>query len=144
MKANLFLVFIITGLFLISEDSVSSDKKNKSVSPSSSMSVPLNSRVLPGVYNQVQTSVATNPVNNNFMSAAAITDLYPGGYTTGAFFTTNGGNNWTGTNSIKMQNGSIISTVGDPIIVTDKNGTSIISFTAPPLNLVLIILLKLN
>ena len=137
MKANLFLVFIITGLFLISEDSVSSDKKNKSVSynsPSSSMSVPLNSRLLPGVYNQVQTSVATNPVNNNFMSAAAITDLYPGGYTTGAFFTTNGGNNWTGTNSIKMQNGSIISTVGDPIIVTDKNGTSIISFTAPPLS----------
>ena len=33
-----------------------------------------------------------------------------------------------------MQNGSIISTVGDPIIVTDKNGTSIISFTAPPLS----------
>ncbi|MCB0728957.1 MAG: hypothetical protein KDD00_15940 [Ignavibacteriae bacterium] len=137
MKANLFLVFFITGLFLFAEDSYSSERSqnnNSSGSPSSSSSIPLNTRLLPAVYNQVQTSVATSPVNSSIMSAAAITDLYPGGYTTGAFFTTNGGLNWTGTNAIKMQNGSIISTVGDPNIIIDKNGTHIITFTAPPLS----------
>ncbi|HMQ67934.1 MAG TPA: hypothetical protein PKA90_03040 [Ignavibacteria bacterium] len=137
MKANLFLVFFVTGLFLISEDTFSSGRNetgNSSGIQLSSSSIPLNKRLLPAVYNQVQTSVATSPVNSNVMSAAAITDLYPGGYTTGAFFTTNAGINWTGTNAIKMQNGGIISTVGDPNIVIDKNGTHIISFTAPPLS----------
>lgn len=137
MKANLFLVFFITNLFFISEDSLSSGRSEKNNSPgsaSNSLSIPVNSRLLPSVYNQVQTSVATNPLNNKFMSAAAITDLYPGGYTTGAFFTTNGGSNWTGTNAIKMQNGTIISTLGDPTIIIDKNGVNIITFTAPPLS----------
>lgn len=137
MKANLFLFFFITGLFLFSEDSFSSNRSEKTYSfgsPSSSFSAPQNKRLLPAVYDQVQTSVATNPVNNNIMSASAITNLYPGGYTTGAFFTTNGGANWTGTNAIKMQNGGIISTIGDPTIIIDKNGTNIITFSAPPLS----------
>lgn len=97
-------------------------------------SVNPNVRILPGSINQVQTSVAVHPLNPSVMAAATITDVYPGGYTTGAYITTNNGANWTGTNSIRDHLGNIISTLGDPNIIIDKNGNYIITYTVYPLS----------
>ncbi|HRB01630.1 MAG TPA: hypothetical protein PK294_14445 [Ignavibacteria bacterium] len=89
-------------------------------------------RVFPSGNLQVETFLATHPTNPMIMAGTAITDVYPGGYTTGAYITTDGGNSWNGTNSIKTAQNNIISTVGDPTIVIDKDGVMIIPFIGPP------------
>ena len=89
-------------------------------------------RVFPSGNLQVETFLAKHPANPLIMAGTAITDVYPGGYTTGAYITTNGGNSWNGTNSIKTAQNNIISTVGDPTIVIDKDGVMIIPFIGPP------------
>lgn len=132
MKAKILWVTFLYFTFFIS-DYVFSDFPNiESGTPPGLNSVNINNRLLPGSFNQVQTSIAVHPSNPDIMAVSAITDVYPGGYTTGAYITTNGGANWTGTNSIRDQLGNIITTVGDPTIVIDKYGAFIITYTAPP------------
>ena len=135
MKAKILWVpfFYITFLFpAVGSSSSDNYSSIQSGTPSEMNSVNSNKLLLPGIYNQVQTSVAVHPSNKDIMAVSAITDVYPGGYTTGAYITTNNGANWTGTNSIRDQLGNIITTVGDPTIVIDKNGAVIITYTAPP------------
>lgn len=91
-------------------------------------------RVFPDTVLQVETSVYCNPNNPSFIAAAAITDIYPGGYTMGFYKSTNGGFNWSGTEAIKTTSGSIIVTIGDPSVSIDKNGRIILTFIAPSSN----------
>lgn len=137
MKAKILWVpfFYFTFLFPAVESSASDNyNSTQAGTPSELSSVNSNKLLLPGIYNQVQTSVAVHPSNPDIIAVSTITDVYPGGYTTGAYITTNSGANWTGTNSIRDQLGNIITTVGDPTIVIDKNGAIIITYTAPPLS----------
>lgn len=109
---------------------------NYSQSPSGSDNIIINSsfRVFPDTVLQVETSVYCNQNNPSFVAAAAITDIYPGGYTMGFYKSTNGGFNWSGTEAIKTSAGSIIVTIGDPSISIDKNGRIILTFIAPSSN----------
>lgn len=137
MKAKLLWVsyFYFTFLFpgyIFPDNSVSGNFMTGN--PSEVSTVNPNVRLLPGSINQVQTSVAVHPLNPSIMAVSTITDVYPGGYTTGAYITTNNGANWTGTNSIRNQQGNIISTLGDPNIIIDKNGIYIITYTVYPLS----------
>lgn len=91
-------------------------------------------RIFPDTVLQVETSVYCRPENPSFIAAAAITDIYPGGYTMGFYKSTNGGFNWSGTEAIKTSSGSIIVTIGDPSISIDKNGKIILSYIAPSSN----------
>lgn len=90
-----------------------------------------NFRVFPDTVTQVETTIATHPLNPMIMAGAAVTDVYPGGYTTGVYVTTNGGLSWQGKNAIKDSLGMIITTVGNPKIIIDVNGTFILTFIAP-------------
>ncbi|HAY33163.1 MAG TPA: hypothetical protein DCY06_03435, partial [Bacteroidetes bacterium] len=62
------------------------------------------------------------------MAGTANTDVYQGGYTTGAYITSDGGTTWNGTNAIRTAQNNIISTVGDASVTIDKNGVIIISY----------------
>jgi hypothetical protein len=88
-------------------------------------------RIHPDTVTQVEPTVATHPGNPNIIACSCLTDVYPGGYTTGAYVSTNGGLNWSGTNAIKDSTGLIITTVGNPKIIIDKYGTMILTFIAP-------------
>lgn len=88
-------------------------------------------RVFPDTVTQVETTIAVHPLNPMIMAGAAVTDIYPGGYTTGVYMTTNGGLNWQGKNAIKDSLGGIITTVGNPKIIIDKYGTFILTYIAP-------------
>lgn len=137
MKAKILWVPFLYFTFLFTAVGFSSPYNfisGQSGTPIEMSSVNSNKLLLPGIYNQVQTSVAVHPSNPELIAVSTITDVYPGGYTTGAYITTNNGTNWTGTNSIRDQLGNIITTVGDPTIVIDKNGVIIITYTAPPLS----------
>ncbi|MBS1518422.1 MAG: exo-alpha-sialidase [Bacteroidetes bacterium] len=101
------------------------------VSAGEIFSVTPNFRIFPSINLQVETSIATHPLNPQIIAGSCITDIYPGGYTTGAYISTNGGNTWTGTNSIRTSSNAIISTVGDPTIVIDKDGVLILPYVAP-------------
>ncbi|MEO8446255.1 MAG: sialidase family protein, partial [bacterium] len=93
-------------------------------------SIGQNFRIFPDTVVQVETKIATHPLNPSIMACCAVTDVYPGGYTTGAYISTNAGINWTGTQAIKTQQNQIIVTVGNPSIVIDKNGNFIICYIA--------------
>ncbi|MBX7043166.1 MAG: exo-alpha-sialidase [Ignavibacteria bacterium] len=86
------------------------------------------------VYNsphlQLETPLVSHPENDNIFAASAITNVYPGGYTTGFYRTTDGGISWSGTDAIKTQSGSIISTVGDPLIAITDSSRYIIAYIA--------------
>ena len=110
----------------------SSVKSNINLSQEASFVNPgVNFRVFPDTVTQVETSISVHPFNSQIIAGAAVTDIYPGGYTTGIFISTNGGNNWQCKNAIKDSTGLIITTVGNPKIVIDKNGTMILSYIAP-------------
>lgn len=91
-----------------------------------------NNRVFPSANIQLCTYIAAHPLNPNFMAGTANTDVYQGGYTTGAYITSDGGTTWNGTNAIRTAQNNIISTVGDASVTIDKNGVIIISYIAPP------------
>lgn len=135
MKAKLFAVTLLLLLLQKSDLIFSKEKIYEDVriqnNPDISILNP-NYRIYPGSNIQVQTSIAVHPSNPLIMAASAITDVYPGGYTTGAYVTTNGGTNWSGTNSIRDISNNIITTVGDPTIAIDKNGMLVIAYTALP------------
>jgi len=88
-------------------------------------------RVYPDTVTQVETTIAVHPLNPMIVAGAAVTDVYPGGYTTGVYLSTNGGLNWSGKNAIKDSLGGIITTVGNPKLIIDKNGIFILSYIAP-------------
>ncbi|MEO8665958.1 MAG: hypothetical protein ABI462_10710 [Ignavibacteria bacterium] len=119
MKAKLFLKPLIISIcaFLFSTYSQSSTPAY---------------RIFPGSNLQIQTWIAAHPMNPLIIAGIAITDVYPGGYTTGAYITTNGGLNWSCTNSIRDSLFNIIATVGDPSVIIDKNGVMIIVYTTGP------------
>lgn len=79
---------------------------------------------------QVETPVASHPSESNTFASVAVTDVYPGGYTTGFYRTTNGGTSWTGTNAIRNLSGAIISTVGNPQIAITHDSKYIVSYIA--------------
>ena len=86
--------------------------------------------VLPSPELQVETPLAAHPSDKNVFAAASISGVYPGGYTTGFYRTTNGGTSWTGTNAIKNLSGGIITTIGDPQIIIDNNYRYILAYLA--------------
>lgn len=102
-----------------------------SYSQSGNFSTNSNFRIKPDTVLQVETRIAAHPHNNQIIAGTAVTDIYPGGYTTGAYITTNGGVNWNCTNAIKNQQGGIITTVGNSSIMIDKDGTMMILYIAP-------------
>lgn len=79
---------------------------------------------------QLETPLASHPEDDNIFAASAITNVYPGGYTTGFYRTTDGGVSWSGTDAIKNSSGSIISTIGDPLVAITNSGRYILSFIA--------------
>jgi len=91
-----------------------------------------NNRVFPSGNIQLCTYIAAHPLNPDFMAGTANTDVYQGGYTTGAYITSDGGVTWSGTNAIRTAQNNIISTVGDASVTIDKNGVIIIPYIAPP------------
>jgi hypothetical protein len=86
--------------------------------------------VFPAAELQVETPLVSHPTNKNIFAATAITGVYPGGYTTGFYRTTNGGSTWSGTNAIKNMSGEIIPTGGDPQIVATADGKFVICYLA--------------
>ena len=86
--------------------------------------------VYPSAELQVETPIAAHPTDKNIFAASAITGVYPGGYTTGFYRTSNGGTSWTGTNAIKNLSGGIINTIGDPQVVIDINSRYILAYLA--------------
>lgn len=115
--------FILIGSFIFFSDIKTAFASDFIINP--------NLRVFPDTVTQVETTIATHPLNPMIMAGAAVTDVYPGGYTTGVYLTTNGGLNWHGNNAIKDSLGGIITTVGNPKIIIDKNGTFILTYIAP-------------
>ncbi len=79
---------------------------------------------------QLETPLVAHPEDDNIFAASAITNVYPGGYTTGFYRTTNGGESWSGTDAIKTVSGSIISTVGDPIVAITDSSRYILAYVA--------------
>lgn len=104
-------------------------------SVSQSLPEGINTKVLSDTVLQVETDIAVSPVNPFIIVCTAVTDIYPGGYTTGAYVSTNGGANWSGKNAIKTQQNAIISTVGNPAVTIDKDGTFIVTYIAPTNNI---------
>lgn len=135
MKAKLFLTVFFLCIFQITgrcyQTVISS--VNNSKPEETDVFIGQSFRIFPDTVTQIETIIATHPLNPLIMAASAVTDIYPGGYTTGVYVTSNGGLNWTGTNSIRTQQSSIIITVGNPSIVIDKNGTLILTYIAPSL-----------
>jgi len=86
--------------------------------------------VYPAPELQVETPLAAHPTDNNVFAAASISGVYPGGYTTGFYRTTNGGTSWTGTNAIKNLSGGIITTIGDPQVIIDNNYRYVLAYLA--------------
>ncbi len=86
--------------------------------------------VFPAPELQVETPLAAHPTDKNVFAAASISGVYPGGYTTGFYRTTNGGTSWTGTNAIKNLSGGIITTIGDPQIIVDNNYRYVLAYLA--------------
>lgn len=122
MKSTLYLFIIFLYLSLFS---------SLTHSQNSYIVLNPNLRVLPDTVTQLDPAIAVHPLNPLIMAGVAVTDIYPGGYTTGVYMSFNGGLNWQCKNAIKDSLGSIISTVGNPRITIDKNGTFIISYIAP-------------
>jgi hypothetical protein len=86
--------------------------------------------VYPSAELQVETPLAAHPTDKNVFAASSITGVYPGGYTSGFYRTTNGGTSWTGTNAIKNLSGGIITTIGDPQIVISNDYRYIMAYLA--------------
>ncbi|MBK6876543.1 MAG: hypothetical protein IPG99_08885 [Ignavibacteria bacterium] len=86
--------------------------------------------VYPSAELQAETPLAAHPTDKNVFAASAITGVYPGGYTSGFYRTTNGGTSWTGTNAIKNLSGGIITTIGDPQIVISNEYRYIMAYLA--------------
>lgn len=122
MKSNVYLFIIVLFISLFSSQ-LHSQNSNIFLNP--------NLRVLPDTVTQLDPAIAIHPLNPLIMAGVAVTDIYPGGYTTGVYMSFNGGLNWQSKNAIKDSLGLIISTVGNPRITIDKNGTFIISYIAP-------------
>lgn len=129
MANKLFLALSLTFLLHIKGFTLTTNEINNQFhSPSFLITDNL---IFPDTVTQVETSIAVHPLNPMILAATAVTDVYPGGYTTAAFVSSNGGVNWSGTNSIRDSTGSIIVTLGNPKICIDKNGIIIISYIAP-------------
>lgn len=128
----LFLVMLPLNMFLVSTEWVIKSYRSADryrASHASSLSSTLQEvMVYPSAELQVETPLAAHPANKDIFAGAAITGVYPGGYTTGFYRTTNGGASWTGTNAIKDFSGTIISTVGDPQIVITPNDRFVIAY----------------
>lgn len=111
---------------LIFENNVSSSGHDQTTFYNSS-----NYIIFPGTKLQIETSAFTHPENPDIIVASAITDYYSGGYTTGFYISTNRGQNWSGSDNIKNASGAIITTVGDPGIVINRNGFFVMNYIAP-------------
>jgi hypothetical protein len=85
-----------------------------------------NFRIFPSPVTQTEPVIAVNPLNPMIMFASAVTINTANGFRSeGVYVSTNGGLNWSGSDSCKGAN--ISNHGGDPGIMIDKNGVFILN-----------------
>ncbi|MCE1164639.1 MAG: T9SS type A sorting domain-containing protein [Bacteroidetes bacterium] len=90
-----------------------------------------NFRIFPSIVTQTEPIVCFNPNNRQMMFASAYTINTTNGFISeGVYVSTNGGYNWTGTDTCKGNN--IFNHGGDPGVSIDKNGVFIITHIGSP------------
>ncbi len=129
-KNLLFPVFTLFFVVIINSAGKSAPPRD-SASISASLTGSENFWVFRDTVTQVESTIAVHPSNPLIIAGSTVTDVKPGGYSTGVYISTNGGISWSGSNSIKDSTNKIILTIGNPKITIDKKGTFILSYVAP-------------
>ena len=106
---NFLSIFVFT-LFIITEITISGQYPNF--------------RIYPSISNQIEPVIVQHPLNSQIMFASAFT-LYASFPSEGVYVSTNGGYNWTGTDTCTGT--PIVNHKGDPGPIIDKNGTFILT-----------------
>lgn len=131
MKKLIFLSAFSVMIFLVSDNFLLNENFDLKENNLIESYYGTNVMIYPGSILQIETSVFTHPDNPDVIAASAITNYYEGGYSSGFYISTNGGQNWTGTDNIKNSAGNTITTIGDPYLVINTNDYFVMNYIAP-------------